>query len=438
MNDTTIIREGNSFTLPDLLPGLVDADGVHVNAVNNTADGVVMFRINNQSKIPVTKQFIIVLFEDLNGDYLYTRNEDRRIGSAVVQGIDSNQVKTYLVSVKGNLSFPNRAICSFVDADNWIVESDEWNNVTTSGTSCEDYTRPVFVCTDTTAAGYASTRARVPAFADTVIYCYLTDSNNDSVINSEDSLYALFVYSNKLHALNAATDSLFSAINLNTLVPMDLVLDDLTGDNKPEIIAGNRLYSNTGTLLWDASIWLSGSPAVAQSFDFNADGDRDFIIYTPDTFVTIRSGRDSTLLYINPLSTWTGPTDGATGTLAYIARGEYHCYDVNASFPRYSVVRGDTVDLTVRVANAGAYGVKNVTVTVYADSSNDTTNAQMSNWILLGDTTVNNPMGSQAFMDTRFTKVIPAGTKRIWFITDRVNKYFECNERDNLIWLSVE
>jgi hypothetical protein len=438
MNDTTIIREGNSFTLPDLLPGLVDADGVHVNAINNTADGVVMFRINNQSKIPVTKQFIIVLFEDLNGDYLYTRNDDRRIGSAVVQGIDSNQVKTYLVSVKGNLSFPNRAICSFVDADNWIVETEEWNNVATSGTSCEDYTRPVYVCTDTTVAGYDSTRARVPAFADTVIYSYLIDTNNDSLINTDDSLYALYVFNNKLHAINAIGDSLFSAINLDALVPMDLILDDLTGDGIPEIIAGNRLYSNAGTLLWDASIWLSGGPAVGQSFDFNADGDRDFIIYTPDTFVIIRSGRDSTLLYINPLATWPGPTDGATGTLAYIARGEYHCYDVNASFPRYSVVSGDTVDLTVRVANAGAYGVKNITVSVYADTSNDTTNVQMSNWIVLGDTTISNPLGSQAFTDTRFTKVIPAGTKRIWFVVDRVNKYFECNEKDNAIRLEVE
>jgi predicted outer membrane repeat protein len=439
MNDTTIIREGNSFTLPDLLPGLVDADGVHVDAVNNAANGVVMFRINNQSKIPVNKQFIIVLFEDLNGDFLYTRNEDRRIGSAVVQGIDSNQVKTYLVSVNGSLSFPNRAICAFVDADNWIVETDEWNNVATSGTSCEDYTRPVYVCTDTTASGYDSTRARMHEFADTAIICYLADTNNDSLVTTEDSLYALFVYNNQLHAINAAGDSLFSAINLDALAPMDLILDDLTGDGTPEIIAGNRLYSNTGTLLWDASLWQSGSPAVGpSSFDFNRDGDRDTIICTPDTFVTIRSGRDSTLLYINPLSTWPNPTDGATGTLAYIARGEYHCYDVNVSFPRYSVVSGDTVDLTVRFANAGAYGVKNVTVTAYADTSNDTTNAQMNNWIMLGDTTVINPMGSQVFTDTRFTKVIPAGTKRIWFVADRANKYFECNERDNVIRLSVE
>jgi hypothetical protein len=280
--------------------------------------GVVLFRINNQSKIPVNKQFIIVLFEDLNGDFLYTRNEDRRIGSAVVQGIDSNQVKTYLVSVKGNLSFPNRAICAFVDADNWIVETDEWNNVATRGTSCEDYIRPVFVCSDTSIAGYDSTRARVPAFADTVIYCYLTDSNNDSVINTEDSLYVLFVYSNKLHAINAEGDSLFSAVQLDGLVPMDLVLDDLTGDGVPEIIAGNRLYSNNGTLLWDASIWQPAFSSFSggMSLDLNRDGDRDTIICTPDTFVTIRSGRDSTLLYINPLTTWPNPTDGATGTLA--------------------------------------------------------------------------------------------------------------------------
>jgi hypothetical protein len=62
----------------------------------------------------------------------------------------------------------------------------------------------------------------------------------------------------------------------------------------------------------------------------------------------------------------------------------------------------------------------------------------MSNWIVLGDTTISNPLGSQAFTDTRFTKVIPAGTKRIWFVVDRVNKYFECNEKDNAIRLEVE
>ncbi|HEX2957870.1 MAG TPA: hypothetical protein VHO70_13625 [Chitinispirillaceae bacterium] len=416
INDSLIVREGNRFALPDLLPGLLYADGVHVDAVNNAADGVVMFRINNQSKIPVNKQFIIVLFEDLNGDFLYTRNDDRRIGSAVVQGVDSNQVKTYLVSVKGNLSFPNRAICAFVDADNWIVETDEWNNVATSGTSCENYVRPVFTCIDTTAAGYDSTSVRVPAFADTAIICYLTDTNNDSLVNNDDSLYALFVYSNKLHAVNAAGDSLFSAINLNALAPMDLILDDLTGDGIPEIIAGNRLYSNTGTQLWDASLWQSGSLAVWQSLDLNRDGDKDTIICTPDSFVTIRSGRDSTLLYINPLATWPGPTDGATGTLAFIAIGEHHCYDVNASFPRYSIVSGDTVDLTVRVANAGAYSVKNITVTVYADTSNDTSSARAREGTKVGEVVITRQIQSQAFEDVRFTTTMPASTKRFWLL----------------------
>jgi hypothetical protein len=406
--------------------------------------GVVLFSINNQSKIPVNKQFIIVLFEDLNGDILYIRNEDRRIGSAVVQGIDSNQVKTYLVSVKGNLSFPNRAICAFVDADNWIVETDEWNNVATSGTSCEDYTRPVFVCTDTTAVGYDSTRARVHEFADTAIICYLVDTNNDSLVTTEDSLYALFVYNNQLHAINAAGDSLFSAINLNALEPMDLILDDLTGDGMPEIIAGNRLYSNTGTHLWDASLWPSGSPFVGQSFDINRDGDRDTIICTPDTFVTIRSGRDSTLLYINPLATWPNPTDGATGTLAYIAKGEYHCYDVNASFPRYSVVSGDTVDLTIRAANAGAYPVRGISVEVFADtvtrdSVNDGQTARLPDGLIkIGERVISESVQSQQYRDVRFETVLPVGTKRVWFAVDSAKRYFECNEKDNCAVLRVQ
>jgi subtilase family serine protease len=101
-------------------------------------------------------------------------------------------------------------------------------------------------------------------------------------------------------------------------------------------------------------------------------------------------------------------------------------------------VSGDTVDLTVRVANAGAYGVKNVTVTVYADTSNDTSSARAREGLIVGEVVITKQLQSQAFEDVRFTTTVPAGTKRFWFVTDSVNRYFESNEKDNVIRLDVE
>jgi hypothetical protein len=150
------------------------------------------------------------------------------------------------------------------------------------------------------------------------------------------------------------------------------------------------------------------------------------------------------LLYINPLATWPNPTDGATGTLAYIAKGEYHCYDVNASFPRYSVVNGDTVDLTIRAANAGAYLVRGISVEVFADtvtrdSVNDGQTARLPDGLIkIGERGITDELSSQQFGDVRFEAVLPVGTKRVWFAVDSAKRYFECNEKDNAIVLKLE
>jgi uncharacterized membrane protein (DUF441 family) len=40
------------------------------------------------------------------------------------------------------------------------------------------------------------------------------------------------------------------------------------------------------------------------------------------------------------------------GVLAHVGQGSRACYDLSASFPRYTL-SGDTAEITVRVANAG-------------------------------------------------------------------------------------
>lgn len=455
INDTTVVRKGKQFYLPDLLPGYVMADSVEINAMDLSARGMVRVGINNRSDVAVDGQFLIVLFEDLDGDFQYNRTIDKRIGQAYVQGVGANEIKLYQIDIEDTLSFPNRAIFAFVDASDWIVEYDEWNNVKSSGTSCEDFMKTGYVCPeppDAIIPGMPvccvddSMTAGLPEMRDTTLFCYLYDSNGDSIVDDNDSLCIVYIYDYKLHAVNAHThDSLFPPLQLNGLLSMKLVIDDFTGDGKPQIVADSIMYNNDGSVLFDATLFdPSSSVAQNQPFDFNRDGDRDTIIYVddeccPDSCVTIRSGRDSTLLYVNPLDKWKGPYEAdAKNYLADIVKGEYFCYDVNVSFPRYSVVSGDTVDITIRAANAGAGTVNRLKVEVFADTSDSAAPDMPQNVIKMGETTIDNSMLSQKYQDIRFEMVLPGDVKRVWFVVDGDNRFFECCEKDNVISFELD
>lgn len=100
----------------------------------------------------------------------------------------------------------------------------------------------------------------LPEFRDTTVFCYLKDFNGDSVIDEDDTLCIVYTYSNRLYAVNALThDSLFPSIAVDALNGMKVRVDDFTGDNVPEIITGNAIYSNCGELVCDFDL-LSQSP----------------------------------------------------------------------------------------------------------------------------------------------------------------------------------
>lgn len=441
MGDTTVVRGSNRFYLADLMPVLVAADSVVVNAIDLSASGSVRVAFRNNSTVAVNNEFVVLLFEDRNHDYQWTRGTDRRLGSVTVHGIAPSEYKIYHIGLSDSLAFPKQALFAFIDANNYVAEMDEWNNEASGGGGCEGYAAAQFVA-DSGARGYDSARVRVPVSADTVIYCYLEDSNGDSLIDRDDSLYALFTYNNKLYAVNSAGDSLFTPQPVNALGSMHLRLDDITGDNIPEITVDNALFTPTGTLLWDTSSCNALSCPRTLAFDFNLDGDADSSAWDElDSCITIRSGRDSALLYAYPLSRYNGVVDPVTeGVLADIGSGVRRYYDANVSFPRYSSVNGDTVDLTIRVANTGAAAMsRGVVVTVYADTSAvyDSTRVRAYEGTIKVAETLINELKSQEYRDVRSTATLPVGTKRVWFVVNGDRRYFECSEKDNVLMLGM-
>ncbi|NLE02342.1 MAG: hypothetical protein GX640_20960 [Fibrobacter sp.] len=445
-----VIKVSDSFPLPDLVPVMVNADSVTVKAQDLSAEGLVRVSFTNKSSKSVTVPFVIVLFEDLNNDFQFSSSIDRYLGRTYIESLEGNEYAVYEITIKGEMSFPHQAIFAFVDADRWVDEIDEWNNVISSGNSCRNYSAEDFtenVNQTTGNAGVwgnaASLTTGLPQLMDTMVFCYLKDFNRDSLTNDQDTLCIIYTYNNRLHAVNAVThDSLFNSLYIHPLTGIKIRIDDFNGDGKPEIVTGDALYTSNGTLLYDFSTISSQSHInIAKSYDFNKDGNRDSIGYDHyDSCVTVWSGYDTSLIYVYPFNKWTGKVWGNTvGLLTDIKEESYRSYDINCSFPRYSLSgQGDSVDITVRVANAGASAVKDIGVEMYCDtisrSVDFTSDVLPQNLIKIGDSKTGK-IKTGIFEDIRVQTVLPVNTKAIWFRIDGENRYFECNEKDNVILL---
>lgn len=430
-NGSGVVSLSPSLSLSDLIPVLVNADSVQVNAIDLSAKGIVRIAFKNSSSVPVSKQFTVVLFEDLNGDYQYNKYNDRFLGRAIVNGIKADEYLLYQIPVNDTLSFPGKTMFAFIDGEDWIDEQNEWNNVKASSSVCDNYIE------EGRRGEWVIERQGDWESSDTAVFCYLDDNNKDSAIDENDSLYILYTYDYRMHCINAITrDSLFTSVTVNSNFVKKLYVNDFNGDGVPEIIIGNKLYNNKGMLLFDASTFSS---SLNQSFDFNRDGNRDSIAVI-DSCITIWSGKDTSLLYVNPINRWEGRQWPVTvGVLADISEGLYDCYDVNVSFPRYSVTMTDTVDLTVRVGNVGsvAFG-RGVSVKIYADTLNGDSEIER-----LGDVGIRigekrtGALKTGQFEDIKIQTKLPANTKRVWFVVDEENRYFECEEENNVLMLMV-
>ncbi len=429
--DSNVVVIGDTFALADLMPVLINADSVFVNAVDLTTQGAVRIIFTNKAQVAIEEEFVVVLFEDNDFDYRYNQDYDTYLGRAIVRGIEANEYKMYEIEIKNNLAFPERVICGFVDANLWVDEFFENNNVITTGTACDDYV-PFSWISDWDWTSDSSLVDTVPADADTVIVCRLTDTDGDSVITEDDALCLVYTQAFQLHAMNSETfDTIFAPFYIDGLDNMDILIADITGNKKPEIIAGSVMYDNRGGLLWDAR--NDTLPLPLYSCDFNRDNKADSIAII-DSCVAVYSGTDTTLLYVYPFAQWPGRQDAQTvGVLAHVVAGDPNCYDISASFARVSYVNtdsssSDTLELAVRIANAGA-GVldRGVDVTIFT-VEHDTVITQIS------QSATTKRLLSGMYEDVTVRVVVQDwANKKFRFEANVRNRYFEVDEGNDVI-----
>jgi hypothetical protein len=329
----------------DFAVAAVDASAVTTDTQTLVIGGMVQVGIENRGGSFFAGSFSTLLFEDRNNNGTYQSGVDNFLGAGEFVGnIAGGVVVTLDVRVSGIVQFRDNAIYALVDSASQIPELDETNNIGNSGGQslyqppARDWQPVVKWEWNDTRAFPAAGVLHPPTVAP------LIDTNGDTLINERDVPAVVFALSgnrnagqpNELLAVRGDTgqvifqvpcpdpigwassghtpaigdidgdgrpEIVLSAFSRNPLfvynndgtikwqldnaaalntARANVVLVDLDGDGKSEILHGEAAVNHDGTLRWDDSsspipIDVGGRNASRQAADIDLDGDPEII-----------------------------------------------------------------------------------------------------------------------------------------------------------------
>ncbi len=334
--DTRGAKGFQTFTLTvvpggvDLSSGRVDISGFRVDTQTLIASGAVQVDVLNQGSQAFTGAFDVTLFVDRNGSRAYEPDTDILAGASTFSGaIGPLGSASLAIPASAAVTFRDAALHAFVDSGRRIPETDEGNNVASSGEASlfrgsladsmpviEWWWKGPDLGTDVDVISH-------PLVAN------LDDDNGDGLVDERDvpevifggsagsthGIYALsgdtgelkWVYRSAIRvdvgmaiadldgdgapevvaltsreaifALNA--DGTLKWTKAQNLIGSTLSIADLDGDTRPEIISGDDVFDHEGNLLWRAvGTWTgaaSGSDNFPLPLDLDLDGDLELV-----------------------------------------------------------------------------------------------------------------------------------------------------------------
>ena len=329
--------------LSDLAPELVDDRDVWVSAKTLETKGDVLVDVRNLGEGILNQNISVILFEDRNGNYKYDAHADNYLGEGMVITLGAGEKQTVTISLEENLSFPENAIFAFVDAKDREKERNEYNNVArTSDNACESWKAFSYIIDDDSWRNNSKVMNAVLGSAEPIV-AILTDSDSSGWVGIDDRKDLLFIYGNKLYAIDGKTgEDVFEPIQVGAgYFNSEIKVEDWDGDEIPEIIVGNQVIKNDGTLWWNGN----GNPP--NNVDADQDGYMDSVSVEDDCFRII-STQTGKAIFSNQAKTCPEEERAVASTFTHIEAGDKKCLDISVSYPR---IEGNKV--TVRVANAG-------------------------------------------------------------------------------------
>ena len=284
----TTSNPAQAASLPDLVVNSVDDSGVTGNWQTLAISGNISAQIANAGTA-AAGPFNTAFFEDTNGNKAYDSGVDKVLGSAASAGLAGGATATVSAPVSGTVVFRDNLIYAFADSGNTVAESNEANNYSNSGLSCQFAPTPGAFAPVLEWSWTSS--AIQPTSLNVMMTPGVIDLNGDGipdvVFASTASTGGGYVEVGILRALSGNNGAeLFNVTNPTLAVntTSSVAVGDIDLDGKPEIIAcdssGSRLiaFENDGTFKWRSPNLESinwGAPSLA---DLDGDGTPEIII----------------------------------------------------------------------------------------------------------------------------------------------------------------
>jgi hypothetical protein len=335
-SDQTVVVSQH-WALSDLRADRLDADSVRVDAQTLKAKGTVRLTVTHHGGATFQSGLVAILFRDMNGNFRYDVGIDSVIGTRTLQSLVPGQSALLDFPVDGNRSYPEELFVAWVDAGAAAPEQQPGDHLAIGPSPCRVRKQTTWVQATSGLLPPQVSRGNFPGL-DQALGVRLWDTNGDSVVDDQDTAQLLWIQAGRMWLARSGGDTIWTRPMSAASRPSDLAVRDVDGDGVPEIIAGNQVWTRTGTLLWDGQS-LPGAP-----LDLADEG-----------------RTDSISVHGNCTEVWSGQRDllwasvdcsrsGAASSLSGILRQPYGCSDASLSAPRL-LLSGQ--GYSIRVANAG-------------------------------------------------------------------------------------
>ena len=280
--------------LPDLKVVSVDAKpGTTRNPQTFQVSGTVQATISNMGTAPTSGDFNVVAFYDVNNDGKFDAGTDLVLGTTrVTQTLAIGESLPVSLTVSGAMPFRDAPVSVVVDSSQEVIELDEANNVASSAAMCglaphaAAFTpRLKWAWSDSPILPQYNQVMMAPAVART------HDTNGDGKIDQDDIPDVIFVayggngtdYGDGILRIISGKDGSDVVAVTNPSYRLisfgNIAVGDINGDGNVEIVGpkfggGLVAFAHDGTPLWTLSYSVSGNrdyggPAIV---DLHGDG----------------------------------------------------------------------------------------------------------------------------------------------------------------------